>query len=220
VRRLIGRASKLAAVLCIAAWLLAPTASAVAHQAGLLVFDGEGNVTWVTVVFAEDQISGDSLLQRSGLQVSEVSFGGLGMGVCGIEGTGCDIAKCRQRVCQGPTDDDPYWQYFLGKSDGTWTAAPLGVSADKVNDGEIRAFIWSTHAPTQAAPSIAEVIDHTGQPAAEGYAVARFNADGSPRTIPTSSRSVPWTGIVTAAAAVTVCCAFVVLNRQRNHNRQ
>lgn len=194
----------------IACCLLFGPVRAADHTAGLIVFKGDGTSIWVTVPFAEDEISGADLIERSGLAVTEVSFGGLGIGVCGIEETGCDVAECRKRLCQGPSRDDPYWQYFIGGTDGAWLTAPLGISADKVHDGDVRAFIWSAEPPDVAAPLIADVIAKVGS--TDG--VMRFDAEGNVAGVAAADASdIPWIGIGVVGVGVFAVGGLVVRRR-------
>lgn len=113
------------------------------HHAGLVVRHGDGRVTYAYVPFAEEEIDGVELLRRSGLPLVTVPFGGLGEGVCSLEGEGCGVEECRRRVCQGSRPDDPYWQYFRQESPGAWRPLALGASGTKVRDGDIDGWSWT-----------------------------------------------------------------------------
>jgi len=185
--RCLRRVSSLLAMACIVIAMLGyQSVAATEHAAALIVIKGDGSSIWITVPFTDEEISGADLLQESTLQITTVSFGGLGIGVCGIEQTGCDVANCRKRLCQGPGKDDPFWQYFVARPDGTWTFSPLGINADKVHDGDVRAFIWSADPPTMSAPNLEFVIGKTGSPADGAARLIRLNADGLPQTDPAS----------------------------------
>jgi hypothetical protein len=217
VRRLTRNLFKWVAVLCIAALAAPLDSSAASHAAGLVVIQGDGSSAWVYVPFDEESISGAELVHRSGLAVTEVSFGGLGIGICGIEGNGCDISECRKRLCHGPANDDPYWQYFLGGTDGTWKVAALGVSSDTIHDGDVRAFIWSASAPTVAAPTVAEMAVRLNAPQTGTVSVQRFGADGSIISPARSHKNgTPWFGLVAVAVAVLVATSLGVNRRRRS----
>ncbi len=95
-----------------------PVAAEETHHAGLIVRHGDGRLTYAYIAFPEETISGLELLKRSGIPMVTVSFGGLGEGVCSLESEGCPASDCRQRVCQGPGDESPYWRYFREESPG------------------------------------------------------------------------------------------------------
>lgn len=181
MRRLTRFGTGLAAALCVAAFLFLSFAGtqAATPVAGLLVIHEDGETAWVLVPFVGESISGVDLIHRSGLDITEVSFGGLGVGICAIDETGCDVSECRRRLCHGPDPDDPYWQYFLGNPDGTWTSSALGISADTVLPGDVRAFTWSASEPLIPAPTIGEVALKTGSADSTEVQLARFGADGT-----------------------------------------
>ena len=91
-----------------------------------------------------------------------IGFGGLGEGVCTIDGEGCPAADCRQRVCQGSGEDAPFWQYFRQRSPGDWVALSLGASATKVRDGDIDGWSWTGHNPELPPLTIADVARFAG----------------------------------------------------------
>lgn len=122
-----------------------PVASATepVHVAGLIVDYGGGEMTYAWVPFTEDEISGVDLLEKSGLPVLSVGFGGIGDAVCKIVRTGCDVSACRLRLCQTADHSSPFWQYLRLGPDGVWAKQPLGGSSSKVTDGAIDAWVWA-----------------------------------------------------------------------------
>ena len=116
------------------------TAGQEAHRAALIVdFGGEGNVETSCVSFSEDEISGADLLRRSGMAVVFSGFGGLGSGVCQIEGEGCsDPGNC---FCQCTGANCRYWSYWV-LEDGAWRYQQVGASGRDVAHGEVHAWIW------------------------------------------------------------------------------
>jgi hypothetical protein len=204
---------RISALVAIIGFFVHGMAVAQAHTAGLVVIKGDGSSIWVAVPFDEESISGADLLERSGLAVTEVSFGGLGIAICGIEQTGCDVAECRKRLCQGPARDDPYWQYFLAGDEGTWVVAPLGISSDRIHDGDVRGLIWSADPPSIQAPDVEQVAAKVGSSQGE----ARFDHEGNPTTETTiDSSSIPWVGIsITAGLAITMVGIALMRRRGR-----
>jgi hypothetical protein len=184
-------------------------------RAGLVIDHGDGRMAYVLVSFEEEEISGAELIDRSGLTVTEVSFGGLGVAVCAIDETGCDVATCRKRVCQGPARDDPYWQYFTGSEEGTWRVAVLGLNADSVRDGDVRAFVWSAGVPEYPAPSVDEVARLAGESGANGVALTRYAQDGTVAEDEAGddSTDVPYAGIVVVLIAVVIVGGVVARKR-------
>src|SRR5215204_3221516 len=71
------------------------------NHAGLVVRHSDGRLIYAYIAFAEDEINGVELLRRSGISLVTIGFGGLGEGVCTIDGEGCPASDCRTKVCQG-----------------------------------------------------------------------------------------------------------------------
>jgi hypothetical protein len=113
------------------------------NHAGVVVRYGDGHMAYAYVSFTEDELNGIELLKRTGLDVVTVSFGGLGEGVCSIDEHGCPATDCRKRVCQGPKQDDPFWQYFRQTEPGAWASQILGASSTKVHDGDVDGWSWT-----------------------------------------------------------------------------
>ena len=152
-----------AVLLLLAVALAAPAAGQGAtNHAGLVVRHGDGRVTYAYVPFAEEEISGVELLRRSGVPLVTVPFGGLGEGVCSLEGEGCGVDECRRRVCQGPRPDDPYWRYFRQEAPGNWRPLALGGSATRVRDGDVDAWSWTGGEAGLPALSLADVVQAAG----------------------------------------------------------
>jgi hypothetical protein len=120
-----------------------PAAGQDLNHAGLVVRHGDGRITYAVVAFPEESIDGIELLERSEIPVVTVSFGGLGEGVCSVEEEGCPSSDCRQRVCQGPGDESPYWRYFRQAAPGDWRALALGASSTKVRNGDVDGWSWT-----------------------------------------------------------------------------
>ncbi|CAA9542876.1 MAG: hypothetical protein AVDCRST_MAG87-228 [uncultured Thermomicrobiales bacterium] len=155
--------------LALAPWLHgAAAAQEPVHSAGLVIDYGDGRVSYAWVPFTEESISGIELLERSGLSLVAVSFGGLGKGVCEIEGTGCGIEPCRARLCQTADPASPFWQYLRQDGPGNWKRFALGASQSDVRDGDIDGWAWAgavPELPALALDEIAERVDAGPLPA-------------------------------------------------------
>jgi hypothetical protein len=110
------------------------------NHAAIVVDFGGGQLTSSCVPFAEDEISGAELLRRSGATVVFTGFGGgLGAGVCEIDGQGCnDPGDC---FCQCRGADCHYWSYWT-LQDGEWHFQNVGASQRDVHDGDADAWVW------------------------------------------------------------------------------
>jgi hypothetical protein len=164
--------------IAISAWPSLATAQA-SGRAGLVVVHGDGRRAFAIVAFEGESIRTVEMLHRTGLEISEVSFGALGVAICDVDGTGCDVSTCRRRVCQGPNPDDPFWQLFILTDAGAWQRASLGISSDSLTDGAVRALIWTGTEPGIPAFSIDEVAGRAGEVNDDGVALTRYDESGA-----------------------------------------
>lgn len=118
-------------------WRSPPVALAQAPgRAGLVVRYGDGRVESRCVDMAETQVSGLTVLQRSGLPLV-VEQSGLGVGICKIGGEGCEPSTCVSASCRG------YWAYFH-LIDGAWRYSSLGASVYQVRAGAVEGWSFVT----------------------------------------------------------------------------
>jgi hypothetical protein len=177
------------------------------NVAGLVVDYGDGRMSYAWVPFAEEEISGMELLQRSGLDIVTVGFGGLGEGVCQIEKTGCPVPACRQRMCQTSDPKSPFWQYVKQTEPGVWTPYALGVSGSKVRDGDIEGWSWSGVRPEMPALTMADIAEHAG-----GDPASLANADAAvPAALQTEGDQKEHKGVSPAVAGGSVAVGVVAL---------
>jgi len=137
------------------------------HAAGLVIDYGDGRVSYAWVPFPEESITGIELLKRSGLSLVSVPFGGLGEGICSIEGTGCDVGECRSRLCQSGDRESPFWQYVRQDEPGRWKTIALGASQSTVRDGDIDGWAWIGTSPTLPAISMPDIAKRVGLSSAQ-----------------------------------------------------
>ncbi len=189
-----------------------------ANVAGLIVDYGNGRVSYALVPFAEPEISGFDLLDRSGLSLLAIEFGGLGQGVCAIEGTGCDVAACRARLCQSGDPDSPFWQYAQLGSDGTWVTSPLGATTSTVTDGGIDAWAWSGDSPNPGPTTIDEIANHLGVDLAAMRAGDTGPVSITPGGTSNASRAIGWqeTTAVVLLAGIAVAGGISVRRARRS----
>ena len=164
-RRLQRLAPALCALVALITWGIWPGAGLAAeplHYAGVVVYHGDGRTTYALVAFPEETISGVELLRRSGVDLVTVSFGGLGEGVCQIDGEGCQPGECRRRLCQTGDPNSPFWHYVRQTAPGEWSVASLGASATKVRDGDIDGWVWASTVPPLPALTIDELARLAG----------------------------------------------------------
>jgi hypothetical protein len=190
------------------------------NHAGLIVRDGEGRITYAWVPFAEDEIDGIELLERSGIPVVTVGFGALGEGVCSIAGQGCGIAECRRNVCQASSADAPYWQYFQQDPNdpAKWAWQALGPSASDIEDGDVFGWSWTADEPNLPALAPQEIAALAGAGDGEGREASTRTL--LPEGVAAIHAAPPPDARTTAAAAGILAIigagAFLLANRQRS----
>jgi hypothetical protein len=108
------------------------------NRAALVIRYEDGSVETQCVAFSEPQITGEDLLQRSGLN-AVIDYNALtGGAVCSIKGLGCSVQDCFCR-CQGT--DCQYWAYYHWV-DGGWQYSQLGASGYQVKNGALEGWSW------------------------------------------------------------------------------
>jgi hypothetical protein len=121
------------------------------NRAGIVVRSGD-DVREMCVFFDEDEITGEELLRRAGLEV--VAEGNaLGTAVCSLDGKGCSKDDC---FCRYPT----FWGYWTKDDGERWRFSDVGASSRVVTDGSLDG--WSFGRDGKPAPKdvdIDEVCD-------------------------------------------------------------
>ena len=108
------------------------------NRAALVIRYEDGSLETKCVAFSEPQITGEDLLQRSGL-TAVMDYNALtGGAVCSIQGLGCSVQDCFCR-CQGT--DCQYWAYYHWV-DGGWQYSQLGASSYQVRNGALDGWSW------------------------------------------------------------------------------
>jgi hypothetical protein len=137
-------------ILAVGLWVLAsatwagcarPPASSESHQAGLLIVFPDGRQQKACVTFAKPELSGEELLNLSGISYSSDPLNPMGVKVCSIEGVGCNFPD-QDCFCQCSTPGScTYWAYFNLQGQ-RWVYSPLGARAHIVEPGGIDAWVW------------------------------------------------------------------------------
>ncbi len=188
VMRLLGSGARLALLLSLL--LLVSSAPVRAqeggNQAGLVVVHGDGRVVTRCVRFDEPQISGLTLLQRSGIAFS-ADTGPMGSTICSLDNEGCPPSDC---WCQCKGTPCAYWIYFQRNPDGSWAYANIGAALRQVFPGDVDGWMWGD---TTSVPPVVSFEAICGSPGP---------ADPNPAD-PTATPTVLSTAPVTVAPTVT-----------------
>jgi len=164
------------------------------NRAGLVIVHGDGAVTQMCVEFSEDSINGAELLQRAGSELVIGAYGGLGYGICSIDGEGCEAGK--DCFCQCRGSPCAYWVYSHLQPDGSWAVSGVGASAWTLHAGDVDGWVWgdgSTAPPQVSFGDICPVTTEGG--AADDASTPAAIITSAP--LPTPAASDP-TGVLDA----------------------
>jgi hypothetical protein len=104
------------------------------NRAALVVRYADDSIQTRCVAFSETDISGDELLERSGLE-SVVSPEGA---ICSIGSVGCPSDDC---FCECPYPDCLYWAYYHWQN-GAWSYSNVGAFSHVVSNGALEGWSW------------------------------------------------------------------------------
>jgi hypothetical protein len=116
------------------------------RHAALVVQHGSGLTIQRCVAFSSATISGDQLLELSGIEYATASFGGFGQAVCQIDNEPAQFSVCL------PPSPDPYWVVFVARGRGPWAISDRGVSGQTFADGDAEGFRYDPQTGAAAPP--------------------------------------------------------------------
>ena len=119
-------------------------AAAGAEHVALVVQHGDGSVVTRCVAFNNATISGEELLNQSGVAWSSQTFGGFGAAVCAIDGEPAHYVDCPGK--------DYYWALFVSRGGGPWQLSSGGISSITLVDGDAEGFRYAPDAGIAAPP--------------------------------------------------------------------
>jgi hypothetical protein len=186
-------------------------AAAGAHHAALVVEHGDGSVVSRCVGFDSAAISGEELLNRSGLAWSSRTFGGFGDAVCALDREPATYLDCPGK--------DRYWAVFVARGGGSWQLANVGISSLTIHDGDAEGFRYDPASGLPAAPaspvgtcpaaaatprrSVAGATSSAASPAATATDEAAATPPAAASSAPGSPSPAPVAAAATGPAAAT-----------------
>jgi hypothetical protein len=156
--------------------LAATCAGAGPNHAALVVEHADGSVVTRCVAFESASITGEQLLDSSGVAWSGETFGGYGRAVCAI-----DSEPPRYATCPG---SDSYWAIFDSTGGGKWQLSAVGISSLKLADGDAEGlrYVPSAGDPAPPQPAAAGVCSGTVASGGGGAAAETSAAGAAPVT--------------------------------------
>ena len=124
--------------------LVSPCVGAGPGHAALVVEHGDGSVVTRCVSFSSTTVTGEQLLNSSGVAWSGRSFGSYGQAVCAL-----DSEPAHYTACPG---QGSYWAIFVSRGGGAWQLSSIGISSLTLADGDAEGFRYVPAAGDPAAP--------------------------------------------------------------------
>ena len=151
------------------------TAATYPHHVALVVELGDGEQVGRCVGFNASSISGEEVLQASGLEYATQGFGSLGQAVCQVDEEPAAYSTCLP-------SSGSYWALFTSRAGGAWQAGDVGISSLDFANGDAEGLRYDPETgPDPAPPSPAGVCAAAGSsaPASGGVASASPGAAGA-----------------------------------------
>lgn len=116
------------------------------HHVALVVEHGDGRVVTACVAFTGGMITGEQILNASGIEWGAADYGSLGKAVCQVDHEPATYPpNCLQA-------GHPYWATFLARGGGGWSTTPYGVSRQTYVDGDAAGLRYDPPTGSPAAP--------------------------------------------------------------------
>jgi hypothetical protein len=184
--------------------LVASCAAAGPNHAALVVEHGSGSVVTRCVAFDAASVTGEQLLDSSGVAWSGQTFGGFGEAVCAMDEEPAQYVSCPGK--------DGYWAVFVATGGGEWQLSPVGISSLKLGDGDAEGFRYvpasGDPAPPQPAAGVCGGAAASSPVRAGAAALTAPTAPTAPA--PSTPRSPAQSGGIDAALLAAALAAVVL----------
>jgi len=178
-----ARLSAAGAAAMAAALLATHPVHAAVHHAALVIQHSSGSLIARCVAFAEEQITGLQLVDRSGVQYEAQTFGSVGSAICQLD-------REPSTVPSGCFGSGPYWQYFH-RQGGGWQTSAFGASSSVLRDGDMDG--WRYAVGPNLAPGNVAFASVCGPPSPAATATATHVAQAPNRAsaLPVATATPP-----------------------------
>ena len=112
----------------------------------LVVEHGDGRVVGLCIGFDGSSITGEQIIQASGLEYATQSYGSLGDAVCQLDSEPSSYSACLPA-------SGPYWAMFVSRAGGGWQIADRGISTETFNDGDAEGFRYDSQTGAEPPPA-------------------------------------------------------------------
>lgn len=143
-------ATGMISAVALAAGTMLPAAQACAaatytSHVTLVVEHANTEVIGLCIGFDGPSITGEQILQASGVQYATQSYGSLGDAVCQIDGEPASYGSCLPA-------SGPYWAMFVSRGGGAWQGADRGISTETFADGDAEGFRYDDQGGPEPPP--------------------------------------------------------------------
>ncbi len=111
----------------------------------LVVEHGDGRVVGLCIGFDGSSITGEQIIQASGLEYATQSYGSLGDAVCQLDSEPTSYGACLPA-------NGSYWAMFVSRSGGAWQNAAQGISTETFSDGDAEGFRYDSQSGSEPPP--------------------------------------------------------------------
>ncbi|MGB3906321.1 MAG: hypothetical protein WBB22_15535, partial [Anaerolineae bacterium] len=127
-----------------ASGVYSPTGAQTPNKVGLVVQFSDSSFFTDCIEFTESEITGEDVLDRSGLSILKDIEYGLGAAICKIESDGCDYPQVHC-FCQCQGAQCEYWAYYhLDQQNNQWVYSGMGASWHTVQPGDVEGWSWGS----------------------------------------------------------------------------
>jgi hypothetical protein len=175
--------------------LISKCLGAGSSQAALVVEHGDGRVVTRCVSFGSVSVTGQALLDSSGVAWSGQTFGSYGVAVCAL-----DAEPLHYTACPG---QESYWAIFVSRGGGAWQLSSIGISSLTLGAGDAEGFRYVPAAGTPAAPPSPAEVCPAATHSTAAPATARPTAASATAVAPATAAYLPSTTADVASAMPT-----------------
>jgi hypothetical protein len=127
------------------------SAATYSGHVSLVVEHGDGRVVGLCIGFDGASITGEQVLQASGVEYATAGYGALGDAVCQIDDEPASYSSCLP-------SSGPYWAVFVSRGGGAWQEASSGISTETLASGDAEGFRYDPQNGPDPAPASAAGI--------------------------------------------------------------
>ena len=184
--------------------LISKCAGAGLGHAAVVLEHADGSVVTRCVSFGTATVTGQALIESSGVAWSGQTFGAYGVAVCAM-----DSEPLHYTTCPG---QDSYWAIFVSRGGGAWQLSSIGISSLTLGDGDAEGFRYVPAAGTPASPPspVGVCVAAASPPTATARQTATPTAAAGPATATTATAAPPATTPPTTAATTSASTAPTV----------